>query len=502
MGAATIVFLGVMLAAIGYWLVQRYLRSDDFRKMLSAKVSETIGVKGEFNPFQWDGFSVRSPGFQASGYGPLSRLQLTSLQTEIGLGGLRRGVWQVSGTRLQQIELEMNGELGGPLVPHADKVSNALPPRIPNHRPPSWLPDQVELDGVVVDSLSARIHTHSGTASANQLRIQAIPEGTSGRNWDVSVHGGTLTPPPGWLPAIRLGSAALRYNGNTVYLTEFSASAWENAHIATTGELNPQSGEISLEGQVESVKCSEWLHESWAKRLSGEASTDFQFRQTSGFAEASGTLEIRNAVLTALPILDSLAAYADTRRFRTLVLHDASTHWRWKPGELHLSNLQVGCEGLVRLEGSVSIVAGKLNGKLRLGLIPGTLAHIPGAETQVFHPGERNLLWAPINLSGTVDDPREDLTERLMVAAGARMLETLPETGQKVLKFTGKIMDEATPAALEKGRELLKTGDQLIQQGAAAGGIVTDVLENVLSPIAEPPPPRQKPEQEPHRPNP
>ena len=34
-------------------------------------------------------------------------------------------------------------------------------------------------------------------------------------------------------------------------------------------------------------------------------------------------------------------------------------------------------------------------GRFRLGLAPGTLSTIPGAETDVFLPGERGLLWTP-----------------------------------------------------------------------------------------------------------
>ena len=67
-GAGLVIFLAVIAGAIGYWMVQRYLRSDDFRKLLSSKASHTIGIQGEFRPFLWDGFSVRCPGFQAASY--------------------------------------------------------------------------------------------------------------------------------------------------------------------------------------------------------------------------------------------------------------------------------------------------------------------------------------------------------------------------------------------------------------------------------------------------
>ena len=56
----------------------------------------------------------------------------------------------------------------------------------------------------------------------------------------------------------------------------------------------------------------------------------------------------------------------------------------------------------------------RIDGRFRLGLVPGVLARIPGAETIVFQPGERGLLWTTLRVTGTIDDPEEDLTGRLL----------------------------------------------------------------------------------------
>lgn len=57
-----------------------------------------------------------------------------------------------------------------------------------------------------------------------------------------------------------------------------------------------------------------------------------------------------------------------------------------------------------------------------------------------------------LNVSGTLDAPQEDLSDRLVAAAKERMFELLPGIGEYALKFTGKPIGESTKMALkEKG---------------------------------------------------
>jgi hypothetical protein len=184
-------------------------------------------------------------------------------------------------------------------------------------------------------------------------------------------------------------------------------------------------------------------------------------------------LQVRNGVLTALPVLDALAAYADTRRFRELLLNEAHADWRWKQGEVELSNLVISSEGLVRLEGNVVVRGKAIDGVFRLGLAPGTLATIPGAETYVFVPGERGLLWTPLRITGTLEDPKEDLTERLIEAAGQRMFDYIPETGEKVIKFTRTVVADTSTKIVEKGVKMIEKNGKVVSE-------VTGLLDGLL----------------------
>ena len=187
----------------------------------------------------------------------------------------------------------------------------------------------------------------------------------------------------------------------------------------------------------------------------------------------SGDLTVRNATLTALPMLDALAAYADTRRFRIMQLSDARTKWRYSEGVYTFTDFVMASEGLIRLEGNFSIKGKSIDGLFRLGLVPGTLAGIPGAETDVFLPGERGLLWAPVRITGTLDDPKEDLTDRLIAAAGMRMFDVIPETGAKAFKFTKSVIGETPDKVIDTGLKIIDEGEKVIEE---AGDVIKGLL--------------------------
>jgi hypothetical protein len=311
-----------------------------------------------------------------------------------------------------------------------------------------------------------------GPAALTGLKARLEKAGAKS-SYRAELAGGTLRLPVSFLPDIRLDRARLRYQDQRLFLNSASASAWREGHLEASGEWDVRQNIYQIEGGLSGVKCAELLNETWAKRLTGNVATDFTLSNPANSLTASGHLTVRDGVLTALPILDALAAYADTRRFRTLALSEAHCDWRWQNEILSLTNLVIASEGLVRLEGDITIRGQELDGTFRLGLAPGTLASIPGAETDVFAPGERGLLWTPLRISGTLDDPEEDLTDRLVAAAGMRMFDVIPESGEKVIKFSRSVLGDNPTETLEKGRKIIEENADLIKD---VGGVLDGIL--------------------------
>ena len=468
-GLLVLLGAGVILLVSGYGILRRYLHSDAFRKFLSAEVSEKAGLQGEFAPFRWEGLAVDTDFFEATGAGWVTGMKADGLHTEVGLGGVRRGAWEIRASSIRHLEIGLDARDGRASRTAAGDEIDRPGKRVKGS---AWLPKEVEFQGLDVQEVTAKAMFDEGLATARHVQLHVEQAGAK-EGYRAVISGGTIHLPSALVPELRVDQVRLRYQDRRVFLTEAGIDAWSAGRIEATGEWDIGSGQYSVEGDANGLKCEEILSPDWSKRLTGDLASGFTVKSRQGDLQASGKLVIQNGVLTALPMLDALAAYADTRRFRVLPLNAAHADWHWEKGGITLTNLVIHCEGLVRLEGSMNIRGRQIDGIFRLGLAPGTLATIPGAETDVFTAGERGLLWAPLRISGTLDDPKEDLTERLVAAAGLRMFDSIPETGEKVIKFSQSLLDGLSTKAPAKGAKILEEGTKTVRE---IGGILDGIL--------------------------
>lgn len=478
--AIGLVLAGVVLAGVLFASIRAYLHSDSFRNLLSAKVGEAAGVDGMFTPFRWQGLAVDTDTFDATGNGLVKSLKVEGLHTEVGVGGIGRGVWELESSNIRRLDVTL--EPGKP----QDQSTAPVPerPRAAQVSGKSWLPTEVELKSADIQELVLRARLDEGPLTLRGMRVHADPTGAR-RSYRVETLGGVVELPFPWIPEVRLDRAKARWQDGQVFLHSATGSLWSDGRLDVSGEWDTAAKTYAFEGGLSEVKCEDIFNEDWAKRFTGDVASDFTIDNRGGTLVARGTLTIRNGTLTALPMLDALAAYADTRRFRVLTLTDARTDWRWKNGELFFSNLILASEGLVRLEGGLIVRGRELDGNFRLGLAPGTLAGIPGAETHVFAPGERGLLWTPLRITGTLDDPKEDLTDRLTAAAGMRMFDVIPETGEKVIKFTRNVLGDTPSKAVDKGVKIIEDGAGIVRD---VGGVLDGILGTGLKPPTPPEP--------------
>jgi len=468
----SLIVLTLLAAGLLYAAVRGYLHSEGFRQLLSEKVSKAAGVSGEFTPFRWDGLAVDTDAFQATGEGTVQGVRLDGMHTEIGLGGLRRGAWEIRDARVQRMEIAIDAAARDALSlpPMVAQVVESAPVRTSGKQ--GWLPREVELHGLEFGEVVLRANLKQGPVSASGIKVAVEPAGAK-HSYRGELTGGTIQLPFSQLPELRLDHARLRYQDGTVFLTSAALEAWSEGRITASGEWDRNTRLFSLEGGLSKLKCEEILDENWAKRLIGEINADFSLGNHSGKPQARGELAIHHGMLTALPVLDALAAYADTRRFRTIPLSEAQALWTWEKDLIELNEIVLSSEGLMRLEGRVIIRGSELDGTFRLGLVPGVLATLPGAETHVFAPGERGLLWAPLRLTGTVDKPKEDLTDRLILAAGMRILESLPENADEVINLTRSLLGADPAKAVEKGARLIEKSGLDVRE-------VSGILDSLL----------------------
>jgi hypothetical protein len=473
----------------GYVWLRSYLGSADFRKLILSHAESTLKAQSTMSPLRWDGFQVNTDYFEASGPASMKQISVEGIKTGIDAAGVMRGVWSVSPSRVTKLSVTWDTTapaLAAPLANPSTVETAAASAK--KSWFDSWIPKKFESDSLIINDSLIRLITRDGDAILSGTRWDVEPTDSVDKA-KVRANGGKIKLPFEWAPELKLDKMRLTYQSGYLYLTDSSFRVYENGHLDLGGELDLENQSYSLEGSLRDVMCSEVLPADWRQRLTGKVESSFSVRSGQTAPTVKGHLRIDQGILTALPILDKLAAYSQSLRFRTLTLHAAECDYEWNGDRITLTNVKLGSEGLARMEGRITFTRtgpGQpylLNGDFQVGLAPGTLAQIPGAEEDVFQPGERGLLWAPMHLSGTMDDPKEDLSDRLMAAAGARMFDIIPATGVKVLKYTQQVVQDAATGtgvvskAVETGGKVLEQGTGVVDQAVqGATGVVDGVL--------------------------
>ena len=131
LGIIAVILMVILVVGVGvvHTMIRKYLHSDEFRQMLSSKVNEVAHVDGKFAPFRWDGLAVDTDTYQATSDGLIRELNVEGLHTEIGLGEIWSGIWQIQGSRVRKIEVVLDTQ--APKAP-----PKAAPRRAASEKPP------------------------------------------------------------------------------------------------------------------------------------------------------------------------------------------------------------------------------------------------------------------------------------------------------------------------------------------------------------------------------
>src|SRR5260370_12828337 len=114
-----------------------------------------------------------------------------------------------------------------------------------------------------------------------------------------------------------------------------------------------------------------------------------------------------------LPVLEKLAELSQKKSFEHLALSDCSLKFGWKYPKIDIENIAVESRGEFRIDVEISIEQRRLRGTIRLGLTREYLDWLPNPK-EVFSRKQDGYLWTNVHLSGTIDDPGQDLSPRII----------------------------------------------------------------------------------------
>jgi hypothetical protein len=491
-GLVVIIVVMLMLAPmlVMSW-VRGYLQKDAFRGKMEQFLGTQMKGSVTLEPLRWTGDEVTTQSASATTATGLSA-EISSLHLALDWNAFRDRQWRIINGGADALDLKFTAHTSAGI--HSEMVEAGAPNTTPNSSSvPSWLkgylPNKTEIDGLRFDAFTLS-YPGGWQLKESKLRLGTWLQGET--SVQATVDGGIFETPvqlPSQLHPMKfnLTRATARLSREDLHLTNATVSWVDDSEITARGHIRPADKTWELSTHLTGIPLREIVSDDWKLRLTGLLEGDLNITGSHGTdPKVEGDVQLKNAVLTAMPVLDKLATYTRVDRFKRLVLDIATAHVSGSGQTRRLEKIVIQSNGLMRLEGSVTIQAGQIDGRFMVGVTPETLSWIPGAQQHVFtstNPtAPAGMIWTPLHVSGSVDAPREDLTERLIGGAGKALLnapaevigkagETLlkPVLGDDLAKKPGEVMKSATEVltnpgdaakkateAAEKGIDLLK----------------------------------------------
>jgi hypothetical protein len=203
----------------------------------------------------------------------------------------------------------------------------------------------------------------------------------------------------------------------TVYDLDLASDSQTDESIRVQGRAGVgEDKSVDAKANFNSVSIRQWLPAEWKGRLKGIASGDVHWTGKDPKLKSSsgeGSLRIRDGRIDDVPLLNKLAELARKKSFERLDLNECSLGFAWHYPEIDIKDITVEEKGKFRIEGEISIKRRALRGTIKLGLTQEYLDWLPNPE-QVFSRRASGYMWTDVHLSGTIDEPGQDLSQRII----------------------------------------------------------------------------------------
>lgn len=504
-GTRLLVALGILvaLAAIawfgfGLWL-KGYLRSEEFQNNLSDQLAGTLKAKSTFTDLTWSDSTVRLGNMAATGYkdADFATVSVDDIRADVKLALMDRKV-EVPTINISKLKLTVAEDGRLPLT-FAEARSKAGNEALEHHEPrkesffDSFKPTEFILGETRIEDAQVSVKTKEG-----EIRLLALPltlkTDKTFEVWNIESHPrkdtAVLVTNLGEGMRLKIADISARLRTGQIDLLNFEGELGRLKDTTNGGKeefaptrltargnytADKRHPSVELETTITDLKLQEWAREDWVKRLAGTADIKAHLSgdpSSSDRMELRGTFAMKNGVLTSLPVLTNLAEKTKAAEFLRLDLNTARWDFNVQGKTWKFDKIIVEARGLMRLEGYVNITNGEVKGVLQVGVTPGRLRAIDGAEQKVFTREENGYKWAnpPMRLWGNIDDIQEDLGGRIKDAWLNQQIDNVTELATK-----------APEAMLQNSGKILEGGSKVIEEGVKAAPNLINEGVNMLN---------------------
>jgi hypothetical protein len=386
-------------------LTTRYIESDAFRAAMEDETAKGLHFPaGHYSPIRRNGALVsQCESFQATnGEKALKSLDAHGITARFNPWGVFVRQWRFSDIRIESGEVEI-------------QIYEANPETI---KPKPWfsifLPNRVFLKHIESADSNITGQFRGERAGFFGTRLLITPHG---RDFEYLASGGKLKMALFPELELRRGHILITKTLLTIYNIDLASNSRRDESIHAEGHAGiGKDKTVDVEASFDQVSIHAWLPTRWKQNLNGNASGKVHWGGENPKLESSfgeGTLSVRDGRIQNLPLLYKAAELARNKSIESLQLDDCSLGFTWRYPKIDIKDVIIEQKGKFRIEGAIAVDRRALHGTLRLGLTRRYLDWLPSPE-KVFNREQSGYLWTTVHLSGTIDEPKQDLSRRII----------------------------------------------------------------------------------------
>lgn len=409
---AIVVGISIFAAAAGIALINprltRYVESEAFREELDKQTAKGLHFpEGKYAAIRRTGFlTATSDSFRAEkGRKALTSVEAHGITATFNPLGVFLRRWQLDGVRIE------SGEVA---------IQTYEPKPTPAPSPKPWyhvfLPNRVYLGRVWSEPVDVTWRFRNEKGGFFGTRLLITPHG---RDFEYQASGGAMK--LALIPDLPLRHTHLLITKKKLTLYSLDLAAGPEGDGVIHGEGTAGTGDdksADFKVKFDQLPIREWLPASWKEHVAGKAAGNVHWRGTNLKLEAAslqGSLRVEDGRVRSLPFLQKLASITGKKSIETLELNECSAEVDWEGPTVEIKNISLEDKGKFRIEGLVSVRNKSLGGTIQLGVAREYLEWLPQAE-EVFARQRGGYLWTTVRLSGTIEEPQQDLSPRIVDA--------------------------------------------------------------------------------------
>ncbi len=367
--------------------------------------------------------------FESARYAPITRVGLFGMRADSGEGekGFKTleslkgdhvtGAFNPLGIFLKRWQLQfLHFDHGVVRIQKTEGTPNAQPPPGPPWYLFFW-PDHVYLKQVTCDHADVLFKLKEKDSGIHDTYLKITP---NGRDFEYDAQGGTFsTPDTPTLNVEHIHLLVRKPRMTCPMLILGDDPAHPEQQVRVTGFANlQQDRSIQVAADFDSLNVAPWLPGKLKSGVSGKFSGHFDYKSTGTGIEtatAQGNIVLAEGKLrSGLKALRTYIAATKSPDPGDVPLDVCQANVKLDQGALALEDIEIESKGIFRLVGTIRMGKDKsLSGHLELGLTDPYLRWLPSLENHVFSRRQNSYFMTTIQISGTSQKPRQDLSSRV-----------------------------------------------------------------------------------------